>query len=133
MLRVEALQRIRKRMTREEFTRKHDHLWLIRELDARDAPPGGFRTRSSRELQRLISAGIAGGGSVDAAAGLEINPDRYGFYAVAPADAASDRVTIGRATTNDIVIWHSTVSKLHAFFRREDDGGWLLHDAGSHN
>jgi hypothetical protein len=70
-------------------------------------------------------------------------PARFGFYAIAkqpvkagdmaPAASAPDRITVGRATNNDIVLEHESVSKLHAFFRHDEDRGWVLEDAGSTN
>ncbi len=45
----------------------------------------------------------------------------------------ADMVSVGRATANDIVIRHSTVSKLHACFSEPEKGEWLLSDHGSSN
>jgi hypothetical protein len=42
------------------------------------------------------------------------------------------RVTIGRAPVNDVVIPHGSVSKIHAFFRKDPGTGYYsLYDAGS--
>jgi pSer/pThr/pTyr-binding forkhead associated (FHA) protein len=41
-------------------------------------------------------------------------------------------VTVGRATENQIVLTHGTVSRRHAWLR-EEAGGWLVADAGSAN
>jgi hypothetical protein len=43
-----------------------------------------------------------------------------------------DVVLVGRATSNDVVIAHSTVSKLHARLRAQG-GSWSLEDADSTN
>jgi hypothetical protein len=43
-----------------------------------------------------------------------------------------DRISVGRARNSDIVIRHSSVSKLHAHFRN-DPSGLTLTDVGSHN
>jgi hypothetical protein len=40
--------------------------------------------------------------------------------------------TVGRSPNNDIVIDHTSISKLHAYFRQEDDG-YTIADAGSSN
>jgi len=45
----------------------------------------------------------------------------------------SNRVSIGRARNNDIVVRHRSVSKLHAHFFVDDDQGMSLADAGSRN
>ncbi len=44
----------------------------------------------------------------------------------------SGTVTVGRATDNQIVLTHGTVSRRHAWLR-EEAGGWLVADAGSAN
>lgn len=44
----------------------------------------------------------------------------------------ADRITIGRTLNNDVVINDSSVSRLHAYIRR-DGAGWILADAGSKN
>ncbi len=43
-----------------------------------------------------------------------------------------DRISVGRARNSDVVIRHSSVSKLHAHFRKAPDG-LTLTDVGSHN
>ncbi len=44
----------------------------------------------------------------------------------------STRIFVGRASNNDLVIPHPTVSKLHAYFSRDHDKWWLV-DVGSSN
>ena len=48
------------------------------------------------------------------------------------ANAVPSALTLGRATSNDVVIRDSFVSKVHAFFHA-GDGRWELADAGSRN
>jgi hypothetical protein len=43
-----------------------------------------------------------------------------------------DRITIGRTSNNDIVIPDGSVSRLHAYVRR-DGQSWVVADAGSKN
>ncbi len=45
----------------------------------------------------------------------------------------SDAVSIGRASENDIVIQHVTISKVHAFFSEAEPGVWMISDHGSTN
>jgi hypothetical protein len=45
----------------------------------------------------------------------------------------SDRIYIGRASNNDIVVRQRSISKAHAYFRREAPGAWTVVDCGSHN
>ena len=44
-----------------------------------------------------------------------------------------EAVTVGRARGNDIYVPDPTVSKLHAFFRRDEEGIMWLFDPGSRN
>jgi len=44
-----------------------------------------------------------------------------------------DRISVGRARNSDVVIRHSSVSKLHAHFRKDATSGLTLTDVGSHN
>ena len=43
-----------------------------------------------------------------------------------------DRITIGRTSNNDVVLNDTSVSRLHAYIRR-DGQGWIVADAGSKN
>jgi hypothetical protein len=47
-------------------------------------------------------------------------------------DLFPDMVTIGRVPNNDIVLAYPTVSKVHAYLRREGEA-WRLHDNRSRN
>jgi hypothetical protein len=49
-----------------------------------------------------------------------------------PQASFPDRITIGRTGNNDVVIADSSVSRLHAYVRREATG-WVVADAGSKN
>ena len=49
-----------------------------------------------------------------------------------PGASFPDRITIGRTANNDIVIPDSSVSRFHAYVRR-DGNAWVLADAGSKN
>lgn len=44
-----------------------------------------------------------------------------------------ERISVGRARNNDIVIPDNSVSKLHAYFICKDDGAVEITDAGSRN
>jgi len=55
-------------------------------------------------------------------------------YPLAKKAGASfqDRITIGRTSNNDVVLNDTSVSRLHAYIRR-DGQGWIVADAGSKN
>jgi hypothetical protein len=60
--------------------------------------------------------------------------DDVEVYPLAKKPGASfpDRITIGRTSNNDVVIADHSVSRLHAYVRR-DGNGWVVADAGSKN
>ncbi len=49
-----------------------------------------------------------------------------------PGASFPDRITIGRTPNNDVVINEHSVSRLHAYVRK-DGNGWVVADAGSKN
>jgi hypothetical protein len=49
-----------------------------------------------------------------------------------PGASFADRITIGRTPNNDVVINDHSVSRLHAYVRRQPTG-WVVADAGSKN
>jgi hypothetical protein len=58
----------------------------------------------------------------------------YELYPLAKKPGASfpHRITIGRTSNNDIVVADTSVSRLHAYVRRDGDR-WIIADAGSKN
>jgi hypothetical protein len=52
-----------------------------------------------------------------------------------PNAPAQDRIFLGRSETNDICVPHKTVSKLHAYFQRDQQNTtkWFVVDTGSAN
>jgi hypothetical protein len=44
-----------------------------------------------------------------------------------------ERISVGRARNNDVVLRHATVSKFHAWFECDDDDEYYLNDARSTN
>ena len=67
--------------------------------------------------------------------GLAGEPGRFGLYPVTKGGSNpwSDRVLVGRASNNDIVLRNDRISKLHAYFQCGQRGVWKLHDARSAN
>jgi len=46
----------------------------------------------------------------------------------------ADMITIGRSVSNDIILVHPYLSKMHAYLRKAKDGrGWVVVDPGSSN
>lgn len=83
---------------------------------------GASRALSSSTAERL---GVAGEGAELVVLGSDGQPRERVAITRAP-------VTIGRLSTNDVVLADPNVSRRHAELRREDTG-WLLVDLGSTN
>jgi len=49
-----------------------------------------------------------------------------------PGASFPDRITIGRTSNNDVVLPDTSISRLHAYVRR-DGARWVVADAGSKN
>lgn len=49
-----------------------------------------------------------------------------------PGASFADRITIGRTSNNDIVVADASISRLHAYVRR-DGAQWVVADGGSKN
>jgi pSer/pThr/pTyr-binding forkhead associated (FHA) protein len=49
------------------------------------------------------------------------------------ANRYASMITLGRARDNDLLFNDISVSKMHAWIRRTDAGGWSITDAGSRN
>ncbi len=68
---------------------------------------------------------------------LRLSPElsRYDVFALAKAahNPWPERISVGRARNNDVVLSDSSVSKLHAHFRVSRDHTLTLTDAGSRN
>src|SRR5215471_11717926 len=129
------LQKTVKRMTRAEFEAKYAHFWLIRELDSDESSPSAFNT-VAWDSKRTISAGkkmLESGPGM--AARMRHDPSRFAFYPLTKSGANpwAERILVGRASNNDIVLRHESVSKLHAYFEERQRGTLHLHDAKSAN
>lgn len=129
---VEALQRLRRQLTRAEFEKKYPHPWLLRELE--DAEQSAmFRTMVSVKRAPTVTRKPVAGAPL--LASLAADPGRFGLYAVAKSGSNpwADRVLVGRASNNDIVLRNDRISKLHAYFQMSARGVWRVFDAKSAN
>ena len=92
-----------------------------------DSHTGLTRTEGvSRDMARLVAEASLDSmrklGNLSRTTVLELRPK-----------AGEERVTLGRAHENDVIIPQSTVSKFHATFIQLEDGRWSLQDLGSRN
>lgn len=110
---------------RDEFLAAAAPAALVRyRKDDEDPASSGVNTLSlDEELEETLPHGRVTIDEVD----LQIFP-----LSKKPGASFPDRITIGRTTNNDVVIADSSISRLHAYVRREG-AGWLVADAGSKN
>jgi hypothetical protein len=90
------------------------------------AGTGGFagpRSTPEEVMEETLPHGTVDLDAVD----LQVFP-----LAKKPGASFADRITIGRTSNNDVVIADASVSRLHAYVRR-DGNAWLIADAGSKN
>ena len=138
---LENLQKLKRQLSRGEFERKFPHPWLVRELDE-DERPALFRTMVTHVKNIAPPPPSLGKKPVPPASlttHLASEPGRFGLYPIAKSGSNpwSDRILVGRASNNDIVIKNDRISKLHAYFqyhgRETARGAWRLYDARSAN
>ncbi len=133
---LENLQKLKRQLTRAEFQERFPHPWLVRELDE-DERPALFRTivtnvRAEPAPPPRRSPPLSGAALT---AQLALTPDRFGAYALSKSGSNpwSDRILVGRASNNDVVIRNDRISKVHAYFQVSPRGVWRLFDARSAN
>jgi hypothetical protein len=84
---------------------------------------GGPRSTPEEVMEETLPHGTVDLDAID----LQVFP-----LAKKPGASFADRITIGRTSNNDVVIADASVSRLHAYVRR-DGNAWLIADAGSKN
>jgi hypothetical protein len=135
---LENLQKLKRQLTRAEFEKKFPHPWLVRELDD-DERPALFRTMVTNVKKIAPPPPIPkqrlGAAANGLSAQISAEPGRFGVYPLAKSGSNpwSDRILVGRASNNDVVIRNDRISKLHAYFQAGTRGGWRVHDARSAN
>lgn len=127
MVKIEEYAQLVREMTREEFAASHAHPFLLLHLEEdEDRAEWTFKTTTISSKRFSIAA--RDGGLSEAAS-------RYRAFPLVKSagNPWRERISIGRARNNDIVLPHKSVSKLHAHFTQTEDGRLLLADAGSRN
>jgi hypothetical protein len=134
---LENLQKLKRQLSRAEFEKKFPHPWLVRELDD-DERPALFRTMVTSVKKLTPPAPVHKHRATTApsiSAQMAGEPGRFGVYPIAKGGSNpwSDRILVGRASNNDIVIRNDRISKLHAYFQAGARGVWRVYDARSAN
>jgi pSer/pThr/pTyr-binding forkhead associated (FHA) protein len=114
--------------TREEFIEQFPVPFLEVELLSN---PDGSDVSETKSTQR----GILKGKTKEGQAIIVRNEDLYvSTVEKSGRNTFHDRITLGRAGNNDIFVPHLAVSKLHGYFRYDDESGkYTLSDVGSTN
>jgi pSer/pThr/pTyr-binding forkhead associated (FHA) protein len=126
---VDAATRYRQlvQLGREEFLATAAPAALLRhriDVDAETPNPGAHTLSIDQEIEETLPHGRQ---SPAAASNLEVYP-----LTKKPGASFPDRITIGRTDNNDIMIPDHSISRFHAYVRR-DGSEWVVADAGSKN
>lgn len=108
--------------------------------DARSLDPEAFAARHGAAFLLLTATGLSQPADTSSTR-LQLLEDEDGASAhtadlailVYPVRSAVHIATLGRSPTNDVVIPDPSISRLHAFVKRTETGGFLVLDAGSTN
>ncbi len=120
-------------LSRHRFKEAHPYPFLVLRLRKEQ------RRASWTFKTQTISIDAASIGRLAHRENLKIAPEinEYEVFAITKARSNPwpNRISVGRARNNDVVLSDSSVSKLHAHFNveRERENETLLVDAGSHN
>lgn len=117
--------------SRDQFAKTYQNAFLLLHIEERPTDhQWTFKT------QTLSSTGISVAQAM-AKQGLKLSPELAQYYVFPVVKAMNnpwpERISVGRARNNDIVLADSSVSKLHAHFSFGDGTKQHLTDAGSRN
>ncbi len=115
---LEALAGDAERLSVEAFEAKHGSAFLLLSAAAR------ARGEGSTSTHLLLQAEDPGAHTAELALVV---------YALRQKDGGAHLISIGRSPRHDLVIPDPSVSRFHAFVKRDDAGAFLIQDAGSSN
>ncbi len=118
-------------MPRQAFVEANNYSFLVLYRDEAEAKAEwSFKTAtlSSKHIDINHMADVDG-------IALSKDAECYRVFGLIKSEGSPwmNRISVGRARNNDIVLPHNSVSKLHAHFTKGDTGGLTLSDAGSRN
>jgi hypothetical protein len=120
-LRIEDLRSDAARLSAEEFEDRHGNAFLLLSSTGFKQP----KSATSTEVLLLDLGEEAG--ERTAGVSVRVMPIR------AAEKSLTHLITVGRTAKNDVTIADISVSRFHAFFKRNPVGVFQLHDAGSTN
>ncbi len=109
----------------EEFSGRHGDAFLLHHgpLNSLEAPLETDRTLTVESVATMADRPVA----------LQNEFLIFPVDPPGPDGSRSDMVWLGRSAFNEVVIPDATVSEVHAFIRREEDGAYYVQDTGSRN
>ncbi len=120
-LRIEDLRPDAAGLSPEEFKDRHGDAFLL-------LSSAGFKQpKSATSTEVLLLDPGEEAGERTAGVSVRVMPIR------AAESSRTHLITIGRTAKNDVTIEDISVSRFHAFFKRNPAGGFQLFDAGSTN
>lgn len=120
-LRIEDLRSDAARLSADEFETQHGNAFLLL------SSTGFKQSKSATSTEVLLLDPEEEVGERTAGVSVQIVPIR------AAKNSLTHLITIGRTEKNDVTLSDISVSRFHAFFKRNPAGGFQLHDAGSTN
>lgn len=119
-------------MTRDEFNAEHPHAFLLRHRGEDSGPQAWtFRTQTVASAPRAL---LERAENENVRLAPEIADYEVYPVAKAPNNPWPERISVGRAKNNDVVLADNSVSKLHAHFKLvEGTNDYAIVDAGSRN
>jgi pSer/pThr/pTyr-binding forkhead associated (FHA) protein len=120
-LRIEDLRSDAARLSAEDFENQHGNAFLLL------SSTGFKQSKSATSTEVLLLDLDEEIGERTAGVSVRVLPIR------AAKNSLTHLITIGRTSKNDLTISDISVSRFHAFFKRNPTGGFQLHDAGSTN
>jgi len=119
--RIEDLRSDAAGLSREEFEDRYGSAFLL-------LSSTGFRQPKSATSTEVLLLDLGhGAGECTAGVSVRVMPVR------ATEKALTHLITVGRSANSDVTIADISVSRFHAFFKRNPDGGFSLQDVGSTN
>lgn len=115
-----------RQLSMEAFRERHGDAFLVHEAPIQTLKPVA-RTKATVAVDTLAEEA-----STNAEPVIKLN------FAVFPVRRTGrspfpNFISVGRAKSNDVIVEDESVSKFHAFFRRAENGQFVLQDGGSKN
>ncbi len=131
MSEIETLAPLIAASSREGFVAEQDSAFLVLYLEVGETKQDwSFKTETMSGRHIIVKSGKTADGVA-----LAKDADRYQIFRLVKVAGSPwpNRISVGRARNNDVVLPDKSVSKLHAHFTHDDTGAPRLSDAGSRN